>query len=527
MNSEFCVQNAFDLGSAAANRSVDSGDSIMSFEKLRRQLTNEPEIIASKALLRTLVDERDDLRSLLRTIIPSVLKTRFRRLYFIIVAAILMLGGLAFTHLAFEPFGLGWQSWIYAVALSFVCAAPADVVLERYGNPRVVAIAASIGFITGVCGLLILAHLRGDVLALYLRTALSEASSNPGPIADAARFYESSVHRLQLLFSLLAVSLEIATGLMVWEARRISNAPLSLVADTKKRLAEIEPDMVRLLARIVYLENDPAIFEAQFLRDFHRGLKFGVERSALRRMSGLGIAIIVAFGLARGQSVTVVVPDFTQSTTIARSADGESEYYKNLEATAKLLSLLPSATRFSVIGITETTYSNPLVLLSGEIPSDGGPLTFMNRTQFARNRYAQEFKTAANRVKVTAKTSDVIGGFFIASEILQNGSPGKRNLVFIGDMRQSAKPLDIETPKVISVRDALSIVEHHHLLPDLHGVDVWIIGVDAAGKDVAYISSLREFWTAFLAKSGAHLRAFSMMRDLPDLSHPRSKGDHP
>jgi hypothetical protein len=188
---------------------------------------------------------------------------------------------------------------------------------------------------------------------------------------------------------------------------------------------------------------------------------------------------------------------------------------------------MPAGTEFGVIGITETTYSRPLLIISGQIPADPGPLEFVNRIELARTRAARQFRAAAERIAVTAQKTDVIGAFFVASEILRNGHSGARNLVFLSDMRQSATPLDIETPKVISVKTALSTVEQHHLFPDLRGVDVWILGVDAAGKDVAYISSLREFWTAFLARSGAHLRAFSMMRDLPDLSHSGSKGDHP
>jgi hypothetical protein len=526
---EFHDARAFDFGAEAAARSVDYGEDLMSREKQRRELNNEAEIAECKANLKILSDERDDLRTLIRGILPSSFSARSRRWYNIIAATVLMAGGLSFTHLAFEPFGLGWQAWIYATSLAFVCAALADVVLERFGRPCVVAIAASIGFAAGLAGLVLVAHLRGDVLGLYLRTALSEGGESVRSASDAAQFYEMSIHHLQLLFSLLAVALEIATGLMIWEARRVSLAPLSEAERAKQRLAMIEPNMARLVARIVFLQNEPAIFEAEFLRDFNRGLKYGAERNGLRWMSGLA-ALAVGATLAQGvhgQPVTVIVPDFTRSATIARSPSGHSEHQNNLDATVNLLSRLPAATRFRVLGITEATYSRPLLILSGQIPSNPGPLEFVNRIELARTRATKQFITAAGRILVTAEKSDVIGAFFVASEIFQSAPQGERNLVFLSDMRQSATPLDIETPKVISVNAALSIVDHHHLFPDLRGADVWIIGVDAAGKDVAYVSSLREFWTAFIAKSGAHMRAFSMMRDLPDLSHPGSKGDRP
>jgi hypothetical protein len=41
------------------------------------------------------------------------------------------------------------------------------------------------------------------------------------------------------------------------------------------------------------------------------------------------------------------------------------------------------------------------------------------------------------------------------------------------------------------------------------------------GKDIAYWQSLRNFWTAYFERCHATLRAFSMMRDTPDLTESR------
>src|SRR5207253_2879584 len=151
--------------------------------------------------------------------------------------------------------------------------------------------------------------------------------------------------------------------------------------------------------------------------------------------------------MAHGQPITVIAHDFTRSTVVAHSADGETEHHKNLNATGKLLARLPADTQFSVIGITEASFSNPLLILSGQIPVDPGPLEFVNRSELVRTRYVKQFKAAAEQIRVTAQKTDVIGAFFIASEILKKGSGGKRNLIVVSDMRQSAVPLDIETPK--------------------------------------------------------------------------------
>jgi hypothetical protein len=48
---------------------------------------------------------------------------------------------------------------------------------------------------------------------------------------------------------------------------------------------------------------------------------------------------------------------------------------------------------------------------------------------------------------------------------------------------------------------------------------VYAYGVHAAGRDMAYWQSLRDFWAQYLERSGARLRSFSMLRDVPDLGH--------
>jgi hypothetical protein len=83
-------------------------------------------------------------------------------------------------------------------------------------------------------------------------------------------------------------------------------------------------------------------------------------------------------------------------------------------------------------------------------------------------------------------------------------------------MRQSTKPFDIETPKVIPVAEALKAVESKHAFADLRGIEVYCLGVHAVGKDTEYWRSLREFWAAYFSRSGGTLKRFSMERDLVD-----------
>ena len=94
-------------------------------------------------------------------------------------------------------------------------------------------------------------------------------------------------------------------------------------------------------------------------------------------------------------------------------------------------------------------------------------------------------------------------------------SPRYRNvLVIFSDMRQDTLTLDLEHPKVVSASLAMGKAERERLLPDLHGVEVYVLGVDGAGKDIAYWQTLRDFWTAYFKKTGADLESYSVLRDI-------------
>jgi hypothetical protein len=62
-------------------------------------------------------------------------------------------------------------------------------------------------------------------------------------------------------------------------------------------------------------------------------------------------------------------------------------------------------------------------------------------------------------------------------------------------------------------------VEQHELVADLKGVDVYVLGIDAAKKEPAYWDSLRQFWTEYFKKNGADLETFSMMCEVLDFAH--------
>jgi hypothetical protein len=84
-------------------------------------------------------------------------------------------------------------------------------------------------------------------------------------------------------------------------------------------------------------------------------------------------------------------------------------------------------------------------------------------------------------------------------------------------MRQSTGELSIENklPKnLVTSRGG------RQEIPDLHGVQVEIEGVDGTGKSIKYWKALRRFWADCLVENGAQLQGYSALRDKINFDDP-------
>ena len=171
--------------------------------------------------------------------------------------------------------------------------------------------------------------------------------------------------------------------------------------------------------------------------------------------------------------------------------------------------------------ITDQSFGRPLTLMTGEIPKSPGKLREYDQIVAARNRLAARLRNVAASIKPDYQTTDLLG-FLNAAAMIFRTTPHMRHvLVMHSDMRQSAPPLDIEHMRVVSVEAAIASVDKRHLVADLSGVEVFIYGAHAVGKDIAYWRSLRDFWAAYFERCHATLREFSIMRDTPNLIEQR------
>lgn len=208
------------------------------------------------------------------------------------------------------------------------------------------------------------------------------------------------------------------------------------------------------------------------------------------------------------QSLNMVVAIDLSKSVGTKGPDGRTDFEKNVEAVDKILSEVPADSRVTVIGITDRSFSEPYVLLSARIPADSG--YFGERLAAAHRQLLQAWHTRSGPLQPKFESSDIFGMFSLAAEILRSDPAAKRKLLVIfSDMRQHTVELDLET----SVREFGTVGRRVAAL-DLTGVDVHILGVDGAGKNIQYWEGLREFWRRYLVAAGASLGNYSTLREM-------------
>ncbi len=521
---------ARELGDGAVNQAIDRLEVLRDLEKSRRENINAAEIVSLKAELALCTEKRDELCAGIRRIPKPGPSPRQSRTWYVAVALILFVAGFAFAHLALTPFGINWEVWPIAIALSVVCAYATDEALEKCSCERLVMGAAIVSFAMSLAGLLVMALVRGDILILFLKNALAsgggEASGVAVGNADAAQFYENAAWKLRLFFALLAVAMELATGLAIYGVRKIGASMPDGTAVLQQQVHVLEADMIRLLHRIEFLTREAEIFRNEFTRDFYLGLIMGAARRSSKHVGPVLGILLFTMALwpttLASQSLDAMVGIDLSLTSSTKNYDGGLEHEKNVDGIARLIRMLPAAARFRVMGITDQSFSRPLMLLDVRIPKDRGPLAMIDQVAIARGRYAAEMNRIGRASPPRYPQTDVIGFMLIAADLLQQAPQARKVLVVFSDMRHSAPQPDIETPRVVPVEMAMRMVEGQNQIADLRNVEVYVYGAHAGGKDAPYWQSLRTFWTQYFAKCGAILKRFSMMRDLDDLNQIQS-----
>src|SRR5207237_213408 len=153
---------------------------------------------------------------------PGDLRTRRRKaLYYWIVTAILTVAAFFFSLLAFEPYRLGWKSYLYCSGIAIVTPFCVEKFLESWNKEKLIKTLATIAFVAALTSLVLLALVRGDVLAQQVNDIAPTVTINDDNTAPAElqhnSFYEETLVLLRLVMALLAIAMELGAGLALYD----------------------------------------------------------------------------------------------------------------------------------------------------------------------------------------------------------------------------------------------------------------------------------------------------------------------
>jgi hypothetical protein len=504
------------LGVESVSNVVSKVEAYCAYEEQRIELTNQPRILALRQEGSLLLEEERKLSERLRHAPPAgdFRSRRQRTAYYWGVTIILTLAAFVFAMLSFEPFRVGWKGYLYCLGIAVATPFLLEQLLEKWNAEHLFKGLAAVACAAALMSLVLLAVIRGDLFAEQMKNTqpviiLDDVPSEPQPHND---FYAETVSLLRLVMALLAVTMELGAGLSLHEAWRSGSGSSEDREWLGKRLGEVNQRMIAITYEINALQNEGPIFAARFWRNFYRSMLTQSIRSAVTRLLGVALAIVL---LVSGHAVAqtrelVIAVDLTQSVALT-GPDQRTEFQKNIDAVSKLLAQVRADSRVTVIGITDRSFAQPDILLSATVPADAG--YFGERLHSAQLQLVRAWKTRSAQLTPGFPHTDILEALMLASEIFNHHPTAEEKiLVIFSDMRQHTRELDLESPSLVPRLNKIESSGARIEIANLGGVHLLALGVDGAGKSLPYWQSLREFWTEYFRTSGARLENYTVLR---------------
>jgi hypothetical protein len=512
--------SAHEIGVGGIDNIVTNAERICTNESQRITLTNESVLVGLQAQYKLLQDEERHLEERLRWAPPAgeLRRLRLRAIYYWALAVLLAVAAFVFAVLTFDPFRLGWKSWLYCGGIAALTPFLVEKLLDSPRMERTVKVLTAAATIASLAGLMLLAVIRGDLLAHEIQAnseppvVLDDAAPQQHPSSDT--FYDSTLHLLRLALLLFAFAMELGAGLALHEAWRTAPNDAEDWKKLRAELVQVRQGMAVIAREATMLRNEPAIFAARFWRDFYRGLITNAVRNAMTKLLLLAVAVALCGPtVSRAQeeaSLNLVVAIDLSRSVASVGPDGKSEFQKNVDGVAQVLSEVPAGARVTIIGITDHSFTQPYIILRAHVPEGGG--YFGERLDSARRQLAVAWKVRSAKLIPQFSETDIFGALALAQQIFSTEPEDKEQELFIfSDMRESTKELDLEA--LDSVPSFSALAPRCGILPDLRRSEVYVIGADGAGKPMAYWQSLQAFWSGYFDRTGAALREYSALRE--------------
>jgi hypothetical protein len=404
---------------------------------------------------------------------------------------------------------LGFGPWFLTIPLALlvlVTALPVEEFFQAYDEKATLREAV---FLTLAILALGAQFWLGTIRGLFL-TALTPTDA--GPVTHALR---AAAPALRYGLGILTMVSECICG---YKLQRARTQLLSATARSVRARDRCTREMVALHGAIKAADAEPDVRRAyrpvgarQYLGEQaqapgraerqHLGRALIVASLVLLALAALFAFASDAFAEPAAQRVVVLL-DLTKSV----SADS---FQANVQGVNAVLGRLASGDQVSVLGITDS-FGRPRMLIHRTLPATGYlGLEF----QAGRELLTADWRRVAEHLAPTYQRTDLLGCLALVPFL--DGAPGApSDLIVFSDLRQSSRLLNLEAMPQIDVARTVARLGRGQAIPALLKTRVFLLGVDSTGVTAAYYASLRAFWLRVFGDAGAHVKQFSIGRDL-------------
>lgn len=518
----FHVQEGYRLAHDGMSQVLARATAYITRECQNIDNTNQPEIAILRAKYRSLYDRR---RQLVRDFAAhshraQQVHTTESNTWSLMVAVSLIAAAFFIAVKTIEPFRMGWMGDAWCLALVIALPYSLDRFLQDFRHRAVIGVLSSTALVAAFATALLFGMLRGDVLARMLDAEPVVVIDGLSVRGTSEKNVEDMIASFRRLWGLAALVFELVAGMALHrylEARRLLD--FAALRRLQKELLAVEKDLRQVLRRLREVLSQSRRTAAAFWAAFDRGDHDARSRNGGLRRLALVVAMLLAAGTVEATDKLYMIDAIDLSASEqATNNRRKTEFEENIRTVSAVIANSSAGSRLTVIGITNRSYANPLVLLEARTAADRG--SFSNRLTAARRTLVSEWMKRAQSLKPSYNETDVLGAFLYAGEVFARSDGERKVLLVLSDVRNYTPELDLETPKVIDVDKSLKQVEKQRLFAALGGVEVFIIGAgDHSGKrGTAYAVSLRSFWRQFIERSGGALKVFSTTREAGVLS---------
>jgi hypothetical protein len=182
MNPESNAENIGQtLGFEGVGSVVSKVEEYCAYEEERITLTNQPRMLSLQAAIAILQDEERNLEERLRHAQPpGDVRSRRKAAYYWIVTIFLVAAAFVFSLLAFDPFRLGWKSYLYCLGIAIVTPFLIEEGIEHWNIAGLVKTLTTVGAVAALLSLIFLATIRGDLLTHEVDSTNTVVTSNDG-----------------------------------------------------------------------------------------------------------------------------------------------------------------------------------------------------------------------------------------------------------------------------------------------------------------------------------------------------------